>query len=230
MRRRTWFATWLALLALPAGAVAAVAASGSGRGPAVTVRVEGANKTLLLPKVVHTRRGWITKYGAPSGKCPARSAQGALNVATHGHWKGKWYSSYNEYFINQIMREKPTGTDYWTLFVNNKTSSVGACDVKLRRGQTLLFAVTNGGEFPSGLSAPRTVGKDQRFSVKVKGYSSAGKSAPLAGVTVTGNGIGSAKTNHNGVATMTATHSGVLILRTAPGGYIRTEAVVHVGS
>lgn len=230
MRRRTWFATCLALLALPAGALAAATASGSGSGPAVTVRVEGAKKTLLLPKVVHTHRGWITKYGAPSGKCPDRSAQGALNVATHGHWRGKWYSSYNEYFVTTILGEKPAGSDYWTVFVNNKTSSLGACDIKLHRGQKLLFAVTNGGEFPSGLVAPKTATKGHTFSVKVLGYTAAGKSAPLAGVTVAGNRITSAKTNANGVARVHDNHTGVLVLRASPGGYIRTEAVVHVGS
>jgi hypothetical protein len=227
MRRRIWLATCLAVLTLPVG-VAAATTSGSGSGPAVTVRVEGAKKTLLLPAVVHVHRGWITKYGAPKGKCPARSAQGALNVATHGHWKGKWYSSFNEYFINTILGEKPTGTDYWTVFVNNKTSKVGACDIKLRRGQTLLFAVTNGGEFPSRLATPQTGVKGQPFKVKVLGYTSSGKSAPLAGVRVTGNGITPVKTNSQGVATVRDNHAGALVLRASPGGYIRTEAIVHV--
>ncbi len=226
MRRRTWLATSVALLVFPAVAVAAAPTSSTG--PAVTVRVEGLKKTLLLPTVVRPRRGWITKYGAPSGKCSARSAQGALNVATHGHWKGKWYASYNEYFISAILGEKATGHDYWTVFVNNKTANVGACDIKLRRGQTLLFAVTNGGEFPSGLIAPRNAAPAQKFKVKVVGYTAAGKSAPLAGVTVSGNGIHPAKTNKNGVAYIADSHSGALTLRASPGGYIRAEAVVHV--
>src|SRR5436309_13871482 len=100
MNRKTLIAL-LGAISLTVGASGAALAAG--RGPAVTVRIEGSKKTRLLPTVVHTRRGWLTKYGAPRGKCPKRSAQGALNVATHGHWKGTWYASLHEYFITSIL-------------------------------------------------------------------------------------------------------------------------------
>ena len=112
-------------------------------GPKVTITVKGRTKTLLATRTVRGRSGSITRGGAPAGKCLADSAQGALNVATRGHWKGKWYASYNEYFITSILGDSETSKKYyWALYVNGKSSSKGACDVKLRAGEKLLFKVT----------------------------------------------------------------------------------------
>ncbi len=89
------------------------------------------------------RTGSITRGGAPSGKCPADSAQGALNVATHGNWAGKWYSSYDEYFITGILGDSETTKKYyWGVYVNGKVASKGACEIKLKSGDKLLFKVT----------------------------------------------------------------------------------------
>ena len=111
--------------------------------PKVTITIQGRTKTLLATKTVQTTSGWITRGGAPTGKCPADSAQGALNVATHGNWKGSWYSSYHEYFITAILGDSETTKKYyWSLYVNGKSSSKGSCDVALKAGDKLLFKVT----------------------------------------------------------------------------------------
>ena len=111
--------------------------------PKVTITVQGRTKTLLTTKTVQPKAGWITRGGAPTGKCSDDSAQGALNVATHGNWKGKWYSSYHEYFITGILGDNETSKKYyWSLYVNGKSSSKGACDVTLKTGMKLLFKVT----------------------------------------------------------------------------------------
>ncbi|MFL5823803.1 MAG: DUF4430 domain-containing protein [Solirubrobacteraceae bacterium] len=204
-------------------------AAGSASGPPVTIRIEGSSKTLLIPTRVRTHSGSITKYGAPKGKCPAHSAQGALDVATHGRWHGKWYDSYNEYFISSILGEKPPSTsDFWDIFVNNKPSSVGACDVTLHRGDQLVFADTSGKEGVSALRAPHTAIAGRSFRVKLLGYSTKGQSTPLRGVRITGNGITPVRTNRSGVAHVLKQNPGVLVLRAAPEGYVRTEAVVHL--
>jgi hypothetical protein len=110
---------------------------------AVIVQVQGKSKTLLAPTSVTVSSGSITKGGAPAGKCPDDSAQGALNVATHGHWSGKWYASYNEYYITAILGTSETGKKYyWGLYVNGALASKGACDVKLKPGDKILFKVT----------------------------------------------------------------------------------------
>jgi hypothetical protein len=131
-------ATQIATAATPhAGAAAA--------GPKVSVTIVGRSKTLLATRTIQTATGWITRGGAPSGKCPATSAQGALDVATHGNWQGKWYASYREYYITGILGDSETSKKYyWGLYVNGKSSSKGACDVMLRGGDKIVFKVTKG--------------------------------------------------------------------------------------
>jgi len=111
--------------------------------PKVTITVQGRTTTLLKTRTVQGRPGYIRRGGAGPGMCPADSAQGALNVATHGHWQGKWYQSYHEYYITSILGLSETGKKYyWGFYVNGKLSSKGACDVRLRAGERLLFKVT----------------------------------------------------------------------------------------
>ena len=132
------------LIALLGAMTIAVAAAGSalaaGSGPAVHVQIRTLTKT-LRQTVVHGERGWITKGGTPRGKCPGNSAAGALSAATHGRWTGKYYSSVGGIFITSILGVKPKGSDFWSLYVNGKSSSQGACGVKLRAGQRLLFKI-----------------------------------------------------------------------------------------
>ena len=123
----------------------AVAASGvafaAGSGPAVSVQIKSQNKTQLTPTTQQGQSGWITKGGTPHGKCPGASAAGALNAATHGKWAGKYYSSVGGIFVTSILGVKPTGSDYWSVYVNGKASSKGICDIKLKSGEKLLFKV-----------------------------------------------------------------------------------------
>ncbi len=136
------------VIALVGAIVMAVAASGvalaAGSRPAVTVQIKSLKKTLLKPTAEHGEKGWITKGGTPKGKCSGNSAAGALDAATHGKWAGKYYSSVGGVFITSILRVKPTGSDYWGVYVNGKLASTGACAIKLRSGEKLLFKVTEG--------------------------------------------------------------------------------------
>jgi hypothetical protein len=195
---------------------------------AVTVRIEGQSKTLLDPTSATGEKGSITVGGTPAGKCPGSSAAGALDRATRHRWTGKYYASVGGIFVSSILGEMPSGNDYWTIFVDNKSSSAGLCSIKLRKGEQLLFAVTDGKEYPAALTAPQTAKVGKSFKVKLVGYSAKGASKPLAGVTITGKGIKAVKTNGQGTATITDTHKGVLVLRSAPKGEIRTESIVHL--
>src|SRR4051812_39189617 len=71
----------------------------------VTVRVEGLKRELLAPSAVKVHTGSLTRFGAPSGKCPDTSAAGALDAATHHRWKGTWESSFGDYEITSILGE-----------------------------------------------------------------------------------------------------------------------------
>jgi hypothetical protein len=133
------------LIALVGAVVMAVAASGAAlaatsSGPAVSVQIKTLTKT-LKQVTVHGEKGSITKGGTPRGKCPGKSAAGALDAATHGRWSGKYYASVPGIFITSILSVKPTGSHYWELIVNGKVSSKGACSVVLKAGQKLVFKV-----------------------------------------------------------------------------------------
>ena len=132
------------LIALLGAMILAVAVAGSalaaGAGPAVHVQIKSLTKT-LRQAVVHGEKGWITKGGTPRGKCSGNSAMGALDAATHGRWSGKYYRSVGGIFVTSILGVTPKGSQYWSLYVNGKSASTGACGIRLRAGQRLLFKV-----------------------------------------------------------------------------------------
>jgi uncharacterized protein DUF4430 len=142
MQKKHMFRTGLAGLAAAVALVAAPIAAAAAT-PTVTVSVVGKTKTLLAATTVHTKSGSVTRGGVAAGKCPATSAQGALNVAAHGNWKGSWDASYREYFITGILGDNETTKKYyWGIYVNGKPASKGACEIKLKSGDKLLFKVT----------------------------------------------------------------------------------------
>ena len=113
--------------------------------PKVYVTIQGRTKTLLKNESITAPTGSVTRGGVRAGVCPGDSAQGVLNVATLGNWKGKWYASYKEYYITAILGDTETSKKYyWGLFVNGKSTSKGACDVILKTGDKVLFKVVKG--------------------------------------------------------------------------------------
>ena len=125
---------------LAAGAVAPVALGAGSAGPKVSVVIKTTTKT-LKDTTVRGETGWITKGGTPKGKCSGNSAAGALDAATHGRWTAKYFASLHDIFITSILGVKPHGKDFWEFDVNGKMSSKGACEVRLRAGEKLLFKI-----------------------------------------------------------------------------------------
>lgn len=209
------------------GAESATAASGTL--PTVSVRIEGASKTLLPTQTATLRGGYLTKYGASPSTCAYASAQGALDIATHGNWQGSWNQQYKEYFITGIEGVTPHGKSYWELFVNHQAASVGACDVKLNPGDQVLFAqtpTTGATVYATGLTAPARARKGKPFSVKVIGYKTS-HGTPLAGAVVTAGKL-RATTNAVGVARLTEPRAGQVTVTASKSGYIRAAATVAV--
>ncbi|MGN6170209.1 MAG: DUF4430 domain-containing protein [Solirubrobacteraceae bacterium] len=216
-------ATVAGVLALGAVSTALAAASG----PKVTIRIEGAKRTLLRKTTVHApATGWITKDGAQKGKCPADSAAGALNVATHRSWSGSWSSKYDDYLITKILGEAASGArSYWEIFVNNVAASTGACEINLHAGERLMFAVVpvSGTGYPLVIKAPRTATAGAPLKIAVDYVNGRGVAAPVAGATVTGGGA-STRTHAKGIATLRPMHRGKLTLRAHKTGYVRATA------
>jgi hypothetical protein len=221
----------LAAAGAPVAVAAAFAAPAFAAPTKVSFRVEGANKTLLAATTVAVPTGGsITKGGTPKGSCPeAGTAAGAFNVATHGDWTGKDFSFGIE--VNSILGEKVDNTSrYWELFKNNHVASTGICDLKVQRGDQLLFASvpTRGKQYPIVLKAPAkaTVGKP--FQVTAYDYRGSSNAAtPLPGVAFTGV---KGTTNLKGVATVTASTAGKLSLVGSKTGEIRSAAATVVVS
>jgi Domain of unknown function (DUF4430) len=138
MNRKTLAALVGAVVLALAASSAALAA---GSGPAVSVQIKTATKTLLHAAGVHGEKGWITKGKTPRGKCPGSSAAGALDAATHGRWTGKYSASVGGTFVTSILGVKPKSNEFWEFVVNGKPASVGICLVKLKPGQKLLFKI-----------------------------------------------------------------------------------------
>jgi hypothetical protein len=197
----------------------------------VSVRIEGASKTLQAARSVTTPSGSITKFGAPAGACPAASAAGALNTATNGRWKAKFYSSFNDYLISSILGETPNvKTGYWGIWVNNRYSTKGACEIKLKPADQILFAVDSvkKHEHPLGITAPATATAGKPFTLRAVSYSDQGKATARAGVSF--NGM-KGTTNKEGKLTVTVLSSqkAPVTFTGSEKGYIRASATVKIG-
>ncbi len=217
----TAVATVVGTVALGVVPTALSAASGT----KVSIRIEGSKRTLLAKTTVRApAKGWITKDGAPKGKCPADSAAGALNVATHGAWSGSWEGKYDDYFITKILGETENGAKaYWEIFVNNVAASTGACEIKLHTGDRLLFAAVSASkkhEYPLVIKAPKTATVGAPLRVIVDYVNGKGKAQPLAHATVTA-GKATATTDAKGVARLSPKHAGTLTLGAHKRGYVR---------
>ncbi len=231
LNRTQKLAVGAALAACSFVAAAAPAAVASASLPKVSVRIEGKAKTLLAATTVKTLSGYIRKGGAPYGLCPYNSAQGALAVATHGHWSGKWSTKYQEYFITTILGDTESGVkSYWEIFVNNVAASAYACELALHSGEQLLFAAvpsTGPMLYPLGIEGPTTVAVGQPFDVAVVHYNARGKAVPLAGASLA-VGSHAGLTNASGEISLKASSAGTYTLQASAGGYIRDEATLVV--
>jgi hypothetical protein len=226
MQKHQYIAAGTVVLAGLTAAPALAAATG----PKVDFRVEGLTTTLVPTETVITPgSGSITKGGIKPGACPADSAQGTLNVGTRGHWTGPWYASYGEYEITGISGATLNSKqDYWEIFVNNVAATAGACDLKLKAGDQLLFAAvpaTGAPETPLKLTVTESTAG---IVVKVVAYSAKGKPSPLKGAKVS-YGSASLTTGANGTATIPRSFDPktTVTLSATAKGHIRAEATIN---
>ncbi len=219
MCSKTILAVGGATLALAVASPVALAAGAA----QVTVRVEGKTHTLLESKRVHTHAGSVTRGGAPRGACPATSAAGALDVATGHRWRATWFSSLGDFEIKRILGDaESTKKFFWAIWVDNRFATTGACEIKLHRGEHLLFAVDSVAhhEHPLAIRAPTHAAAGKPITIRVVWFSDSGASKPLAGARVTAAGV-SAVTNGHGIAQVVASRAGTLTLAAADKGFIR---------
>ncbi|MFZ0384353.1 MAG: hypothetical protein WAL22_01700 [Solirubrobacteraceae bacterium] len=221
----------LAAAGLPVAVAAVLAAPALGAGAKVSFRVDGASQTLLSATTVAVpTSGWITKGGTPKGSCPeAGTAAGAFNAATHGDWTGKDFSFGIE--VNSILGESVNNRSrFWELFDNDHVANAGICDLKVKRGDQLLFASvpTRGKQYPIVLKAPSKATVGRPFQVKAFYYRGASAAMiPLPGVSFAGV---KGTTNLQGVVSVTPSRAGKLSLVGSEPAEIRSAAASVVVS
>jgi hypothetical protein len=220
------------LIAVATAAVSLAATAPALARTSVSVRVEGATRTLLTQTTVTPPAGGsITKGGTPPGKCKANTAAGALDVATHHRWGGAYGSFGIE--VNEILGTTlDDKTAYWGFFVDDRFASKGVCDTPLKPGEQLLFArvslKTKQTPLPLVLKAPATATVGTPFTVRAFVYPGKGSATkPVAGIRFSGM---HATTDAKGIATLTATHAGRLSLIGSGAGVIRSAAATVVVS
>ncbi len=205
-------------------AQAAIAAS-----EAVFVRVEGGGTTLLPQTLVDTS-------SAPTVRghlCPGSSAAGALTIATDGDWAGKFEqgSGYADFFVNGILGERPTGNDFWTLWVNGRTASTGACETPLHPGDHELWfdcvadSSYNCTDNPLRLEVPALVKLRGALKASVVQLDGAGHSAPVADAVVHGDGV-LAVSHTGGRASLIAHKPGEISLQASKSGATPSDPVL----
>lgn len=211
----------LALVALLAPVPTAAASP-----PSAYVRVEGASATLEPQTLVRTTLASQVK-GNP---CPGSSVAGALDRATDGNWSASYSASFKDYLVSTILGETPSGNNFWTLWVNGRSSSTGACSTQLHSGDHVLwFDCVSGANFnctndPLSLTAPASVRRGRPMTVSVGQLDGNGHSAPVGGAAISGAG-GAAVSASSGRATIVPHSTGIITLQTTKSGATPSDPV-----
>jgi hypothetical protein len=219
----------------------ALASTAHAAGPAtVTVRVEGAEHTLLAPTTVATTTTPVEKDGNPAHTCSGLSAAGALEQATKGSWGGNWFEI--GYSVETILGEahafdaKASANFFWGYWLDNKSSEVGICEGELSAGDSILFfpeCFSSHGtcpptQNPLGIVAPAVAEAGSAIPVTVTSYANpSGAASPAAGASVSGGGA-EASTDATGHASIALSQVGNVQLSVNAPNAVRSETTVCV--
>ena len=191
--------------------------------PTVTVRVEGANATLL-------ERTTVVLGSNPVNGCDGDTASAAIEAATHGNWD-------RQQFTQTILGEKHdfSNSDYWAEWLDRGSGykvGNGICSDHLGEGDEVLMLADHSGpppDFPPSVipldleGAPATAVTGSTVTVTVVEYRAAmlnageGTRTPVAGATVSG-GTAPATTGADGKATVTLGAPGTVALKARKDG------------
>jgi hypothetical protein len=193
---------------------------------------------------VTTTNAPVSKAESPGDTCPGTSALGALQLATSGNWSGPWEAEFNQYSIYTIQGEthefeaSSNANYYWSFWLDNKESTVGACAAELQAGDQVLFfpacygaACPTSEPTPLAIEAPTTANVGEQVNVTVEQYNSKGEATPAVGANLGGGGT-SAVTDAQGHATLKFAGDGTYTLRASSGfeepPAIRDETMICV--
>jgi len=223
-----------AVLAALACAPAAAAAPAT-----VTVRVEGAERTIyenvVRTDAKHISMGSGPNWGGttyPGGTHPCTGTNGGANPSPGAtpntalddaarlggfSWYGPYDSSYEDFFVATIAAEGTLDGPYWEGRVNHAVNAAGGCQILVRDGDEVLFAYDAFDKPGLKLTGPRVARPGQSFAVTV---TDGGTGAPVPGATV-----GTRTTGADGRATVAYDGTGPRRLKAAKPGTVRSNAL-----
>jgi hypothetical protein len=182
----------------------AFAAGASAKGFQATLRVVGANKTVLAEQLVTTSDISVktspkaTCFGSGtggSGKSVAVPGNTALGLLANGVKSIKQLAplSVSDHFsfglaLCGVGKAVAKGKASWYLKINHKGAAVSGNKAKIKAGDEVLWDLAPGYPYPEELvvSAPTQATAGVPFAVHVYAYDEKGKRKPVQGAAVTG--------------------------------------------
>lgn len=231
MTNRVWHGIPVALALLAVAASVAVAAPVS-----VNVRVEGANRTIFDGPVTTDGHAVTTPSSGGAQTCdgtnagahpsPVPVATAALDDAARLNsfaWDGTYSTQFSDFFVSRIDDETADpNSEFWSLYVNRESASVGGCQQRVSGGQEVLWArisfLATDPVVPLELRGPGSARTGEPVNMQVVDGNTG---APQAGATVNGSPTGS-----DGIATLTFANKGIYRLKAERPGEVRSNTVV----
>jgi hypothetical protein len=204
----------------------AFAAGASAKGFQASLRVVGANKTVLAEKLITTsdvsvktssKASCFGSGSGGSGKSVAVPGNTALGLLADGAKTIKQLAplSISDHFsfglaLCGVGKAVAKGKASWYLKINHKVAAVSGNKAKIKAGDEVLWDLAPSYPYPDELvvSAPTQATAGVPFAVHVYAYNEKGKRKPVQGAAVTG-AIG--PTDSKGMVMITLTEPTALI-------------------
>jgi hypothetical protein len=196
----------------------------------VTVRVEGATKTIFEGKVTTDVHEVDGGDGTGAHKCDGTNgaanptagptATGALDDAIQLaglSWVGSYSSDFDDFSVSRIGPDTQTDTQFWGVAVAGKSLEVGGCQRIVQKGEEVLWAY----DLFSKKHVLRAIGGGKvrvGKAYKVGVIDTQHGAAPVAGAR-----IGGKKTNAKGVATLRFKSRGTKRLKATKSDSVRSN-------
>jgi hypothetical protein len=211
-------------------AVVLPAASATAASTEVTVRVEGATKTIFEGTVTTDAHPVDGSDGTGAHKCDGTNggsgtlvgptATGALDDAVKLAgltWQGDYTASFDDFQVNKIGPDAATTSKYWGVALQGKPLEVGGCQQLLSAGDEVLWAYD---QF-SKKHILRAVGAHRvrvGRTLKVKVLDTQNGRVPIKGAR-----IGGKKTNADGVVKLKFRTTGTKRLKATRSDSVRSN-------
>ncbi|KAF8221262.1 hypothetical protein L208DRAFT_1329097 [Tricholoma matsutake] len=201
------------------------------------IRIEGRDQT-IFEGVVKTNGHDVT--ASTGGTHPAdgtnnnehpyavptcTSALADIAKVQHFTWDGKFYESFEDFFITRIKNDTAGSGEYWQLALNFRRANLGGGQLEIKAGDNVLWALIKpepsyNSLAPLKLNGPRSAKVNVEFIVTVLDGETR---KPVAGAIIT---PGEQKTDSQGQAKVKYNAAQIYTLKANyDGHYVRSDAL-----